>query len=488
MEESEVFMRYRDYNPDQTRMFPPSFGEMIPKGSPVWMMMDIINADLLRGFESRKSDEGNTPYNPLMMTRLLVWAYANRVHSSRVIERRTYTDVELLYMCDTQHPDHNSISRFRKKFAWFLSGLYKKVYRAAFKLQLTKMLVLSVDGSHIKGNVSGKKGCRELKKWEEIEKELDVKIAEYERKSEEVDSSEDKAYGVDKGISLPKEYQDVKKRRARIREVLKELEDEDRETKINLTDPGARFLKKKKKGGYTFGYNIGFTVDENQLIADISITNSSSDQGGLTTGIEGVEKTIGGEIPHGTKILADAGYFSADNIDYLAGKSLDGYIAPSMDFKTDKFEKEWRYRFFRYDSEKDAVICRYGRELARHIPDKPPKKDIEQFKAKEDCTDCPFKNECSPKASRKFISFMRGIDSRTQMTEKMLAEESRKLYVKRKTTVEPTIGDIKYNQGLTQLNVRGFLGNVEACLTGLWHNIKILAKMDGFNAAKWIYA
>ena len=91
--------------------------------------------------------------------------------------------------------------------------MYKKIYRTAYEMSLTGMFSLSVDGAHIKGNVSGKKGCKRIKKWKKIEKELDSKIAEYEKVSEEADSREDKEFGREKGIGLSEEYRDVKRRR-----------------------------------------------------------------------------------------------------------------------------------------------------------------------------------------------------------------------------------------------------------------------------------
>jgi transposase len=481
--------RYRTYNPDQLLLIRPDIKDMISPESPVWMIVEIVNADMVRGLETSKSEEGNAAYNPLMMTRVLVWAYFNEVHSSRKIARKAWTDVEYMYICGMQHPDFRTICKFRKNNAEFLAGLYKKLYRAVYEMKLTKLDIISIDGSHFKANASGKKGCKRVKKWREIEKELDRKIADFEKKCDEIEREEDDTFGSGNSGGLPEEYRDARKRRKKIREVLDKLKDEDEKTKVNLTDPDARYLKKKANSNYTFGYNVGIAVDENHLIADVDMTNLSSDQQGLKAGIEGVEETIGGNIPEGTKVLCDAGYFSADNIDYLEKKKkLDGYIAPSMDFKTDEFEESWRRREFEYVTEEDALICRDCNRLVRHIPRKPPRKNIEQFKAEEDCRGCTFKEECCPRARHKFVSFMSGIESRTKMTDKMLGEESRKAYVKRKTTVEPTIGDIKENLGLRGFSVRGFACIVEAGLAALCHNIKRLANMTDVFAIKWRYA
>lgn len=119
-------MRYRPYNPNQLRMLTPSLTDMISDASPVWILMESINGSLLKDLPVKNTDEGNTPYNPLMMTRLLVWAYADNVHSSRRIERKTYTDIEYMFLCDMNHPDFRTICRFRKQFAPFFQNFTKR--------------------------------------------------------------------------------------------------------------------------------------------------------------------------------------------------------------------------------------------------------------------------------------------------------------------------------------------------------------------------
>lgn len=481
--------RYRTYNPDQMLLICPDIKEMIAPQSPVWMVVEMVNAELVRGLETSKSEEGNAAYNPLMMARLLVWSYFNQVHSSRKIARKAWTDVEYIYVCGMQHPDFRTICKFRKNNATFLSGLYKLLYRTAREMELTKVGVLSIDGSHFSANASGKKNCRRISKWREIEKELDRKIADFERKCDEVEREEDLEFGPDNGGGLPDEYVDAKKRQKKIREVLDKLKDEEakgNDPKVSLADPDARYLKKNSKS--TFGYNVGLAVDENLLIADVAMTNVSADHDGLKAAIENIERATGERIPEGTKVLCDNGYFSAENIDYLEKKKLDGYIAPNGGLKLDLFEQSWRARPFEYLPDEDALFCRDCNILTRQ-PSKNtgPGTDV-KFKAREDCTGCSFKEECRPQRRHKTVNLKWGIEHRTRMTEKMLTDESKETYVKRKTTVEPTFGDIKKNLGLRTLSVRGFASIVELGLAALCHNIKRLAKMTNVFAVKWRYA
>ncbi|MFT5108736.1 MAG: transposase [Pseudoalteromonas tetraodonis] len=49
-----------------------------------------------------------------MMLALLIYCYANRVFSSRKIERATYRDVCVSYLTGDTHPDHDTICTFRR--------------------------------------------------------------------------------------------------------------------------------------------------------------------------------------------------------------------------------------------------------------------------------------------------------------------------------------------------------------------------------------
>ena len=110
-----------------------------------------------------------------------------------------------------------------------------------------------------------------------------------------------------------------------------------------------------------------------------------------------------------------------------------------------------------------------------------------KFKSKKSCMGCPLKEECCPNRPHKWKSYEDGIEFRWRMVEKMKKEESVGIYKKRRTTVEPAIGDIKHNFGFDSLNIRGFAGMVELGLTTLCHNIKKLFKMDGAMGRRWSY-
>jgi transposase len=483
-----IKLKYRSYNPDQLRLLPLDLTEMISSDSAMWFVKDAINGELIRDIETKKSEEGNSAYNPVLMCRLLTWAYYNGICSSRQIERRTYTDVEFIYLCDNQHPNFRTICSFRKKFEDALCGLYKKIYRLALRTEVTNIGLFSIDGTAVKGNVSGKKGVKTLESWKEKEKKLDAEIREYERRSAELDSVEDSKFGKDGNGGLPDKMRQSEYRLKKIREVCKKLNEEEvaEKTRVSLTDPDARMIKKSSSGGYVMGYNAGLAVDANRLIAHVELINTADDYKILSSCVAGLEETLGGVIPEGTKILADAGCTSSTNATLLEDKKLDGYLNTTNEFKsvckTATTNSETKL-VFDYDEERDVFICPIGCHLARHSTytktrfsgGKKKLCNYVKYRSIMSCKGCQLASQCKPgDRNHKYLDREEGFESLERMRKKMSSPGSSDVYVLRRSTVEPAIGDLKENHCCRSMRIRGFSGMVELCLGALCHNLKIV--------------
>ncbi len=448
-----------------------------------------------------------------------------------------------MYITGGQHPDFCTICRFRKENEEFLATIYKKVYRIARESGLTNLGLISIDGTIIKADASGKKS-KTVSQWREKEKTLDKKIKAYHENCDKTDKSEDDKLGKNNDGGLPEDIRDAENRLRKIRHALDQIDREDAlaDVKVSITDPDSRFMKKSTGSNCTMGYRIGLAVDANQLIADVQMTNLQSDMPLLRECLNGVEETLGAPMPEGTQILADKGFSSAENTQLLEEKELDGYISQSGEFNTlsgNRYKKRHDCPFFLkedyylkilggqkkslkkvsfahsislfpsfpinffwnlvdfqlkikfdYDEERDILICPMGREL--HPGEKPysrirrsgnrSKTACEiHFKSKLSCKDCPLKKKCTPRNNYRVCKRPIGFASLVRMRKKMEKSESREVYVKRRSTVEPVFGDIKRNMDFQNFNVRGFLGEVELGLVTLCHNVKKLFKIPGIN-------
>ena len=105
---------FRRYDPDQMFLMPPQLTEWLPEGHLVYFVRDVVaQLDLSGIYDSYDGGGGYPPYNPTMMTGLLLYAYCVGLPSSRRIERATYESVPFRVLAADQHPDHDTICTFR---------------------------------------------------------------------------------------------------------------------------------------------------------------------------------------------------------------------------------------------------------------------------------------------------------------------------------------------------------------------------------------
>ena len=152
-----------------------------------------------------------------MLVSLLLYSYAIGLPSSRKIEQKTYEDIAFRIISGNQHPDHDTISDFRKDNLKAFSSLFLKVLELAKKLNLVSLGHVALDGTKIKANASKHKAMtyvRMIKK----EIELQDKISFLLKEAESVDKKEDKIYGKGKNLlTLPEELKYHKDRLEKIR-------------------------------------------------------------------------------------------------------------------------------------------------------------------------------------------------------------------------------------------------------------------------------
>src|SRR5208283_5066642 len=209
-------------------LLPPSLMDWLPKGHLAHFILDVVEQfDLSKIYASYKGDgRGQPPYEPGMMSALLLYAYCTGVPSSRQIEKRTHEDVAFRVIAANRHPDHDSICEFRKRHLKALAGLFVQILRLCQEAGLVKLGHVALDGTKIKANASKHKAMgygRMKKKKEELEKEIDELL----KNAEAVDKEEDKKYGKGKkGWDLPDELKRRETRREKIKAAMSALEEE----------------------------------------------------------------------------------------------------------------------------------------------------------------------------------------------------------------------------------------------------------------------
>ena len=147
---------FRPYEPDQMFLMPASIREWLPGNHLAYFLSDVVDHLDLSTIVKHYTDEerGYPPYHPVMMVKVLLYAYCIGVPSSRKIARRLEEDIAFRVLAANNTPDFRTISDFRKDHLKALSGLFLQVLKLCQKAGLVKLGHISLDGTKIKANAS----------------------------------------------------------------------------------------------------------------------------------------------------------------------------------------------------------------------------------------------------------------------------------------------------------------------------------------------
>jgi transposase len=428
---------YRAYLPEQDLLLPPSLRDWLPEGHLAYFVADVVDQLDLSAIHAvyEKEMRGQPPYDPRMMTKVLIYGYCVGVFSSRRIQKRLQEDIGFKVLAAGNEPDFRTISDFRKIHLEALQGLFEQVLEMALESGAVKLGRVSLDGTKVKANASKHKAMS-YGRMKEKQRQLREEVKQLLAQAEAADEEEDRRYGNQRGDELPEELQRRETRLAKIQQAKKVIEQRAREKaaaegksaaqvkqakpddkdQYNFTDPESRIMK--GADGFVQGYNAQAAVEpEMGLIVGQLVTQAANDKEQLKPLVEAIEAQSG-HRPEA--ILADSGYCSEENLKHLESadepeKKIEGYIATGK-------QKHGEYR----------QPCRRG----------------------------PL-----PKGATR-------VD---RMRRKLQTKVGRAVYAARKCVVEPVFGQIKQAQGFRQFVLRGIHKvKGEWALVCLSHNIRRL--------------
>jgi transposase len=353
---------FRPWKIDETHLLPPSVQDCVAEDHLSRLIVSLVreSLDLSEIAGSYTSGLGQPPFDPHMMTGLLLHSYASGLYSSRRIARATVERADFMMIVAGDPPDFRTISEFRRRHRKGLAGLFVQVLRLAEKAGLVKLGHVALDSAKIKANASKHKAMS-YERMKKREGELKAEVDRWLNAAEAADREEDRLFGAKRGDELPDWVADKQKRLEKIRQAKAEFEAEAKaaaqaekrrrrkaeETRKaegrkkngktpappklepagtaqrNFTDPESRVLL--TKDGYIQGYNAQAAVDaEAQIIVAHELTNSMSDHDQLALLMDGIQHNLGRKPKEAS---ADAGYCSEENLAALADRDVRAYIA-----------------------------------------------------------------------------------------------------------------------------------------------------------------
>ena len=457
----------RPYCQSQSLLFPPNLRDVIADNDLCMVVDDVVRSLDLSCIYEKVSSEGNLPYHPKMMLKILFYAYASGIFSSRKIAKAVRENVAFIYLAAWQRPNFRTINNFRKNNLKELGDFFIQIVRICQKLKMVKLGHISIDSSRFKANAADRRTYDRKRIEREMQRLLD--------QAEKEDQEEDTLFGPDKtGDELPKEIRKRKHRIEKLEEIRKQLAEEGKE-KLNSTDPDAVFMK--TTAGIKTAYNAQVAVDEHaQVIVAAEVTNKSYDVDDLLPMVDQTEENTESMI---NVLSTDSGYSSADNLEKLESRKIDAYI-PDDQYqckarrkKVPPFDKD----NFIYDENRDVFICPEG-ELLRFIcPQKRNDKSAYRIYQCSQCNGCQFFGQCTTNKKGRTVN-RRPLDEKLkQMRSKLDSESGKAIYGKRKHIVEPVFGQIKAIMGFTGFNLRGLIKvDAEFELVAIAHNLRKISK------------
>jgi len=368
---------FRSYNPKQPYLLPPSLDDWLPQDHLARFISETVDQMDLSALITayRSNGQGSAAYHPAMMVKILLYAYCMGIPSSRKIAKALVDDVAFRWLAAGNFPDFRTISEFRKRHLRALQDLFPQILLLCKASGLVKAGIIALDGTKVKANasLSRNKTYEQLSKQE---KRLKEKLEALLEQAEKTDQEEDRLYGSKRGDELPEDLSTAEKRLAKIKEAKKYLEARKKaeakkskeshkkhgrksqkpddtvkpEAKVNMTDSESRIQKTSK--GYIQGYNAQAVATENQIVIACDVVNEANDIHQLKPMLEQAQQNLSEIDVYAKTVLADAGYCSDDNLEYLESKDeINALVSTRKEQEMRKAEsgsKNIRHRSDRY--------------------------------------------------------------------------------------------------------------------------------------------
>lgn len=340
---------FREWNPEQSVMFPPSALDFVGKDELVHFIRSLVleELDLSEILGQYQEERGYPPFHPAMMTAVLLYSYCQGIYASRRIARACRQRVDFMALTGMQKPDFRTVNLFRQRHLRALRGLFRQVLRLCEAAGLVKLGHVALDGSRIKANASKSK-TMSYAKMKKTEADLQAEVQRWFAEADRIDREEDELYGADKsGDELPAWVSDKQERLKRIQKAKAELEAEakaeaEREpdpnktghkpkptgtpaekAQRNFTDRESRLMKSSE--GFIQGYNAQAAVDSHkQIIVAQSLTNSGNDVHQMIPLLKQIRSHLGRQAK---EVSADSGYCAELNLKALVRRHIRGYIS-----------------------------------------------------------------------------------------------------------------------------------------------------------------
>jgi transposase len=235
---------FRQIDRETGFLLPPSVDEWLPERHLARFIVEVIAGLDLRSMSGSYRGSGSASYHPEVLLGLLVYGYATGVFSSRKLERATYDSVAFRFIAANDHPDHDTIATFRRRFLTQIEGLFVQVLILAREMGVLKLGTVGLDGTKIHANAS-RHSALSYEHAGHIETQLKAEVADLIAKAEAADQAD-----IPDGISIPEELERREERLRKLAEARAKIEARAKERHAReQAEHEAKLAARKGQGG-----------------------------------------------------------------------------------------------------------------------------------------------------------------------------------------------------------------------------------------------
>jgi transposase/IS5 family transposase len=348
-------------------LLPPSVDEWLPADHLARFVVEILEQLDFSTLTQQYRGSGSEAYHPQMLAAVMLYGYATGSYSSRKIEQACYDSVAFRYIAANTHPDHDTLCAFRRRFLPQLQTLFVQVLSIARQMKLLKLGTIALDGTKVHANAS-RHNALSHGRASQLEERLKQEVAELLRRAEQTDRAEEKA-----PLDIPAELARRETRLAAIAAAKAEIERRAAERlareqaeyeaklaareqkakdsgkrpggkppepptggvrptdQVNLTDPESRIMPRSGGGGFDQSYNAQAAVDtDSMLIVAARLIDTPADARQVAPMLEQL-KSLPEALGAPETLLADAGFYSAANVQHCQAAQIQPLIARRRD-------------------------------------------------------------------------------------------------------------------------------------------------------------
>ena len=372
--------RFLPYDAEQAYLLPPSVKDELGRDHLCFFVHAAVERLDLSEFAAAYSEEGGALYHPSLMLKVWLYAYGVGLTSARRLEQRIKEDLGLRYLAAGAKPDNWALSEFRRRHGRGINDAFTQVLEWIVEQRGRQLGRVVIDATRVKANASRDRIDTEQKLRHER-----AKLRRQVRRWQKACAAADHEEGGGMAVALAKAEEKLAEMPRRLERLRKSGE-----AKLSRTDEEARFLR--ERGGFVLGYTAEAAVSDQHFIVATRVTRNETDNGSLLPMVEEVERQCGSPPQ---QVLADAGFFSLENVAELERRGIDAYVPDSN----------------------LACELNSGRRAPAH---------------------------CRPRHA-----------VQRRMRQKLRSPAGRAVYGRRKAVVEPVLGVLKQQRGMRQFRMRG---------------------------------